>query len=176
MVALVMTTHNSTSNPGSASTPVTAAKAAPVPAFVCDVADPVASVAEWVVTTWLQSYATNPVALLVVPQQSHSALVEAVRLRFANLDISSPSNPTNDGLLASVQVATDSGASLIAGGLGGRPSLVVNVLLSGRLLDALQTPAPVLLVVCQEENLSAVEDLAERLQLHPFAAQASSNS
>ena len=74
-------------------------------------------------------------------------------------------------LLPAVQLATDSGACLIAGGVGGKPSLVSNVQLSERLLDALQTPAPALLVVCQEENLSALEDLAERLQLHPFSPQ-----
>jgi hypothetical protein len=145
------------------------------PVYVCAAGDPVASVAEWVVATWLSSYTTEPVALVLVHQQDHSALLAALRLRFQNLENDAHWKEENDHLLPSVQVATDSGACLVAGGSAGRPSLVTNVALSGRLLDALQAPAPSLLVVCQEENFSAVEDLAERLLLHPFSQQTNSN-
>lgn len=145
------------------------------PVYVCAAGDPVASVAEWLVAAWLGSYTVEPVALVLVPQEDHSALLAALRTRFQNLEQDSCWNEKKDHLLPSVQVATDSGACLIAGGSAGRPSLVTNVVLSGRLLDALQAPAPALLVIGQEENFSAVQDLAERLLLHPFSQQADSN-
>lgn len=175
-----MTAPNSTPNSGTASTPncgttesLPGNKKAPV--YVCAAGDPVASVAEWVVATWCASYTQEPVALVLVTQRNHSALLAALRTRFQNLAIDGQWKEEKDHLLPSVQVATDSGACLIAGGSAGRPSLVANVVLSGRLLDALQAPAPSLLVISQEENFSAVEDLAERLLLHPFPQQAHSN-
>ena len=146
-----------------------------VPVYCCATGEPVVSVAEWVVATWLASHTLQPVALVLVGQQQQAALLAALRTRFLNFENASASHPKSDGLLAAVQVATDSGACLIAGGNAGRPSLVANVPLSGRLLDALQAPAPSLLVVCQEENFSAVEDLAERLQLYSFKPQVRSN-
>jgi hypothetical protein len=146
-----------------------------VPVYVCAVGDPVASVAEWVVGKWLATYNNQPVALVLVQQENHSALLTALRARFQHLEHDSCWNENKDRLYPAVQAATDSGACLIAGGSAGHPSLVANVVLSGRLLDTLQAPAPALLVVCQEENFSAVEDLAERLLLHPFSQQADSN-
>jgi len=146
-----------------------------VPVYCCAAGEPVASVAEWVVASWLASHPQQPAALVLVGQQEQAALLAALRTRFLNFASARTSDHKTDGLLAAVQVATDSGACLIAGGNSGRPSLVANTPLSGRLLDALQTPAPALLVVCREENCSAVEDLAERLQLFPFQLQIHSN-
>jgi hypothetical protein len=122
--------------------------------------------------SWLESYLEQPVAMVLVGQTEMSALVTALRARFLNLESQPTNTKADQSLPAAVQVATDRGACLIAGGLNGSPSLVSNTLLSGSLLDALQAPASLLLVCCQEENDSAVEDLAERLRLFPFPPQA----
>ncbi|MDP7063198.1 MAG: hypothetical protein QF489_09755 [Planctomycetota bacterium] len=141
------------------------------PVYVCAAGQPVASVAEWVMASWWQGYREGPVAMVLVGQSEMSAFVTALRARFLNLEAEASDSKVNQALPAAVQAATDRGACLIAGGQNGLPSLVTNTLLSGSLLDALQAPAPLLLVCCQEENQSAVEDLAERLRLLPFPPQ-----
>lgn len=164
-----MNTPNHTSDYSSTeSLPVN--KKAPV--YVCGPGQPVASVAEWVMASWLESFTSQPVAMVMVGQTEMSALVTALRSRFLSLESQPTNSKADQSLPAAVQVATDRGACLIAGGQNGLPSLVSNTLLSGSLLDALQAPAPLLLVCCQEENDSAVEDLAVRLRLYPFAPQA----
>ena len=122
--------------------------------------------------SWLESYKEHPVAMVLVGQTDMSAFITALRARFLNLESQPTNTKADQSLPAAVQVATDRGACLIAGGQNGLPSLVSNTLLSGSLLDALQAPAPLLLVCSQEENDSAVEDLAERLRLYPFPSQA----
>lgn len=142
------------------------------PVYLCGPGQPVASVAEWVMASWLDSYQQQPVAMVMVGQAEMSAFVSALRARFLNCEGQPTNTKADQSLPAAVQVATDRGACLIAGGQDGLPSLVSNTLLSGSLLDALQAPAPLLLVCCQEENHSAVEGLAERLRLFPFPPQA----
>lgn len=122
--------------------------------------------------SWLESYKEHPVAMVLVGQTDQSAFIAALRARFLNLECQPTNTKADQSLPAAVQVATDRGACLIAGGQNGLPSLVSNTLLSGSLLDALQAPAPLLLVCSQEENNSAVEDLAERLRLCLFPSQA----
>jgi len=141
------------------------------PVYLCTEGQPVASVAEWVMASWCSTYEREPVAMVLVGQNDLSAFTSALRTRFLNLP-PIPNGVQGDSLSASVQMATDSGACLIAGGHDGQACLVTNTQLSARLLDGLHSPAPLLLVVCQEENSSAVDDLAERLRFYSFPPQA----